>query len=96
MIAGWLLFLWFPFVAAAVALIRQRELEREVLSGTRSRPSGAWFAILAVPMAASRWWRCWSRVAFGPAAPAIGRGVAAGPARSAPVIDGAGPLAEPA
>jgi hypothetical protein len=74
--AGWLLFLWFPFVAAAAALVRQRELEREVLERTRSRPSGAWFAILAVPMAVVALLALLIAVAVGPAAPVIGRGIA--------------------
>jgi hypothetical protein len=75
--AGWLLFLWFPFAAATAALIRQRELEREVLNRTRSRPSGVWVAILIVPMAAVALLALLIAGAIGPAGPALVRAAVA-------------------
>ena len=74
--AGWLLFVWFPFITMVVALIRQRDLAREVLSGNGSRPGGVWFAILAVPMFGVAVVALLFALAFGPAAPAIGHGIA--------------------
>jgi hypothetical protein len=50
--AGWLLFLWFPLINAVIALVRQRDLEKQVLLRPNSRPSNAWLLILGAPMAA--------------------------------------------
>jgi Domain of unknown function (DUF4129) len=50
--AGVLLFVFFPLTCTALALIRQREIEQEVLFGSSSGPGLGWLSVLAAPMAA--------------------------------------------
>lgn len=74
--AGWLFFISFPLMAAAVALVHQRDLERAVLTRASARPSGAWVAVLAVPMAGVALVSLLLAVVVGPAAPVLGRAIA--------------------
>lgn len=73
--AGWLFFVSFPLMAAAVALVHQRDLERAVLRRAASRPSGAWVAVLATPMAVVALVSLLLAVLVGPAAPTLGRAI---------------------
>jgi Domain of unknown function (DUF4129) len=72
--SGWLFFISFPLAAAAIALVHQRDLEREVLTRASSRPSGAWVGVLALPMAGIAAVGLLLAVVVGPAAPIVGRG----------------------
>jgi hypothetical protein len=74
--AGWLLFVFFPFVSTAVALVHERDLEDRVLHHTGSRPSGVWIAVLAVPMLAVALVALLIAAAAGPAGRDTARGVA--------------------
>jgi hypothetical protein len=76
--AGWLFFVTFPLTAAAVALVRQRDLEEEVLAKGASRPGVVWVSVLAVPMAVVAAVGLALALAGGPAAPVVGRFVGSG------------------
>ena len=76
--AGWLLFVGFPFATAALALVRQQDLEEQVLARAGSPLGAVWFTVLAVPMAAVALVALVVAVTVGPAAPIVGRGVARG------------------
>jgi hypothetical protein len=78
--AGWLFFVWFPFISAVIALVRQRDLEASVMHRTGSRPGGAWLAILAVPMLGIAVIALLLALVVGPGAPIVARGVAHGAA----------------
>jgi Domain of unknown function (DUF4129) len=75
--AGWLLFLWFPLSATVVALVRERDLERQALSRTSSRPSAQWLTILSLPMLGVALMALGIAVVIGPGAPIVGHAVAA-------------------
>ncbi len=49
--AGLLLLVCFLLTGTALALIRQREIEREVLYGSSAGPGFRWLGVLAVPLA---------------------------------------------
>ncbi len=74
--AGWLLFLWFPLAATVVALVRERELEKEALLRAQSRPTAQWLAILILPMLGVALIALGLAVVIGPGAPIVGHGVA--------------------
>jgi hypothetical protein len=74
--SGWLFFVSFPLAAAAIALVHQRDLERQVLTQASSRPSGAWVAVLALPMVGIAAVALLLAVVVGPVAPILGRAVA--------------------
>jgi hypothetical protein len=48
--AGVLLFLFFPLTGAALLLIRQREIERDVLLRPSAGPGWSWLGVLAAPL----------------------------------------------
>ena len=48
--AGALLLVFFFLTGTALALIRQREIEREVLDGSSAGPGFRWLGVLAVPL----------------------------------------------
>jgi hypothetical protein len=48
--AGALLFLFFPLTGAALLLIRQREIERDVLVRPSAGPGWSWLGVLGAPM----------------------------------------------
>jgi Domain of unknown function (DUF4129) len=73
--AGWLFFISFPFMAAAIALVHQRDLERAVLTRASTHVNGAWVAVLAVPMAGVALVSLLLAVLIGPAAPILGRAI---------------------
>jgi hypothetical protein len=68
---GWLLFVWLALTVIVLALVRQRELEQQVLQRVRSRPSSDWLVILAVPTVAVVVVASIIAVVAGPAAPAV-------------------------
>lgn len=74
--AGWLLFLAFPCAMAALALIRQGQLQEEVTPGTASRPSSVWLSVLTVPMLTAALVALLVALAVGPVAPVVGRWLA--------------------
>lgn len=47
---GWLLFVWFPLVVVALALVHERDLEQQILRCPGAPPGAVWFSVLAVPM----------------------------------------------
>ena len=47
---GWSLLLFFPVSATVLALVRQRDLEEQILDRSPSAPGLAWLAVLSVPM----------------------------------------------
>jgi hypothetical protein len=49
--AGALLLVFFLLTGTVLALIRQREIEREVLHGSSAGPGFGWLGVLAVPLA---------------------------------------------
>ncbi len=73
--AGWLLFVFFPFVSTAVALVHERDLEDRVLHHAGSRPNGVWVAVLAAPMLAVALVALLIAAAAGPAGRDAARGV---------------------
>jgi hypothetical protein len=73
--AGPLLFVLFPLGAAVVALVHERDLERQALLQPASRPSAAWVLVLGVPMAVVGAVGLIIALLAGPVAPVIGRGV---------------------
>ena len=75
--AGWLLFLWFPLSVTVVALVRERDLERQALSRASSRPSAQWLTILSLPMLGVALIALGVAVVIGPGAPIVGHAVAA-------------------
>ena len=74
--AGWLLFLGFPFATAAIALVREHDLEQQVLLQARSQPGTVWLTVLAVPMLAVALVALLLAVIVGPVAPVVGRAAA--------------------
>jgi len=74
--AGWLLFVGFPFAAAAVALVREHDLEVQVLLHARSQPGGIWLTVLALPMLGVALVALVLAVVGGPVAPVVGRAAA--------------------
>jgi hypothetical protein len=76
--AWWLLFVGFPFATAALALVRQHDLEEQVLWRARSPLGAVWLTVLAAPMLAVALVAVVVAVTVGPAAPVVGRGVARG------------------
>jgi hypothetical protein len=73
--AGLLFFLAVPLLAAAVALLRQREVEERVLRRPGSAPGLVWVSVLAVPMVAVTLVALALAATVGPAAPLVGRGL---------------------
>lgn len=69
---GWLLLVWFLFAAMALALIRERDLEQEILHRSQSRPDREWLTVLGGPVLAVALLALFIAVALGPAASAIG------------------------
>jgi hypothetical protein len=49
---GWSLLLFFPVAGTALALVRERDLEEEVLARTPTTPGLAWLTVLALPLLA--------------------------------------------
>jgi hypothetical protein len=47
---GWSLLLFFPIAGTALALVRERDLEEEVLARTPTTPGLAWLTVLALPL----------------------------------------------
>jgi len=74
--AGWLLFVAFPFATAAVALIREHDLEVQVLLRARSQPGTVWLTVLAAPMVGVALVALLLAVIVGPVAPVAGRAAA--------------------
>jgi Domain of unknown function (DUF4129) len=73
---GWLLLVWFAFAAMALALVRERDLEQEILHHSQSRPDREWLTVLAGPVLAVALVALFIAVALGPAATAIGHALA--------------------
>ncbi len=49
--AGWLLFVYFPVGGTAAAWAHERGVERRALRTSGTAPSGAWLAVLTLPLA---------------------------------------------
>ena len=76
--AGPMLFVLFPLGAAVVALVHERDLEREALLQPSSRPSPVWLLVLGMPMAGVAAVALLVALVVGPVAPVVGRGVGRG------------------
>lgn len=70
--SGWLLFVYFPVGVTAAAWAHERDMERRVLRRAAGTPSGAWLAVLTVPLALV----ALAAFAVGGAATAVGPAVA--------------------
>ena len=79
--AGWALLVFFPVAGTALALVRQRDLEEEVLSRPAEPPGLAWLLVLGVPMVAVAVAAVVAGFLLGAGAPAAGR-VISGAARA--------------
>jgi hypothetical protein len=71
--AGALLFVFVPLTGTALLLIRQQELEREVLLRSSSGPGMAWLSVLGAPLLAIAGLSLLAAVAAGPAVRGAGR-----------------------
>ena len=73
--AGALLLVFFLLTGTALALIRQREIEREVLYGSSAGPGFEWLGVLAVPLALIAGISLLVAVGGGPLVRVVGRAV---------------------
>jgi hypothetical protein len=73
--AGWYFIAFFAAAAATLALVRERDLEKEALLAPSSRPSVAWLTVLGIPLAGVAGVALLLAAVIGPLAPIIGRAV---------------------
>ena len=74
--SGWLFIAFFAAAVTTLALVRERDLEKQALLVPSSRPSLAWLTVLGVPLAAVAGMALLLAAVVGPLAPIIGRAIA--------------------
>jgi Domain of unknown function (DUF4129) len=74
--SGWLFIAFFAASVTTLALVRERDLEKQALLVPSSRPSLAWLTVLGIPLAAVAGLALLLAAIVGPLAPIIGRAVA--------------------
>jgi hypothetical protein len=73
--SGWLFIAFFAAAATTLALVRERDLEKQAILVPSSRPSLAWLTVLGIPLAAVAGVALLLAAAVGQLAPIIGRAI---------------------
>jgi hypothetical protein len=86
---GWSLLLFFPVAGTSLALVRERDLEEEVLARASTTPGLAWLTVLAVPLLVVALLAVAAGLVLGTGGSAIWRGISRGAGAVGGGIEGA-------